>query len=161
LTGLCLQHEREPGHLAKPRQRLNGIAIASGRVRVAIASLSSIERTLRSRPGRSSHGFNRTMMNAAFEAEVPEIRSNPTTVTTVSTPGTWRAISCTLRATAIVRTCAAASGRINCMNTAPLSSSGTNPVGVIFCITPIDRTTAPRMPSTSSTRRAPCPAVRP
>ena len=87
------------------------------------------------------------MTNAAFEADVPEIRSNPTTVTTVSTPGTCRAISWILRATAIVRTCAAASGRITCMNTAPLSSSGTKPVGVKRSSPTIATITAPSTPT--------------
>ena len=50
--------------------------MASGTLRVAIASFIKIVCTLRSRPGRSCQGFSRTMTNAAFEADVPEIRSN-------------------------------------------------------------------------------------
>ena len=54
---------------------LNGTTMASGRLRVAAATLPTIVEACRSLPGRSSQGCSLRIRNAPFEAAVPEMMS--------------------------------------------------------------------------------------
>ncbi len=101
------------------------------------------------------------MTSAPFDAAVPESRSKPDTPTTESTPGIARASGSTCARMASVRSCEAASGNSTCMKTAPLSSSGTKPVGTARNSPTVTKITMPSVSRTSSVRRASTAAAAP
>ena len=106
---------------------LNGMAMASG----MCASLAISRRSpARAPPGRSFHGFSRTIDERAVRCR----RAGDQVVAGDAghrDPGLAHDLLDLRAATATVRCCEAASGRMICMKIAPLSSSGTNPVGVM------------------------------
>ena len=110
--------------------RLNGNTLAD-RICCAPPKIRPITaRTLFAGPTRSSNGFSRVTIKAAFGWLPPSSRENPTIDSTASTWGIGRIRFSTCSTTVRVRSTDAPSGSCTTVKIAPWSSSGRNPVGV-------------------------------